>query len=202
MRRAVGLTGLTGLTAGLALVAVALTPLAPAQAATCVSAVKKCERDPLVKIKFKANGTPRVHQGGRVTYTLDYTMTWAESFAPYWASFWVGGSLPKGARTPRSATLLSTSGKRLATFPCHTYRDGVWCEIPSDVSHPVPYRGTIVLKTTLARHGGRTATARLGFDSVDGLGQRDFERNYSRTTSHDRFCAFRSTRTVVTKVRR
>ncbi|MEU1731955.1 hypothetical protein [Streptosporangium sp. NPDC020145] len=195
MRRALGLT------TGLALVAVALSPIAPAQAATCVSAVEKCEREPLVKIKLKAKGTPRVHQGGRVTYTLDYSMTWMESFAPYWASFWVGGTLPRGAKAPRTATLMDPSGRKVATFPCHRYRDGLWCEVPSDVSKPVPHKGRIVLSTTLARHGGRTAVARLGFDSVDGLGQKDFERHYGRAAARDRFCVFRFTKTVVTKVR-
>ncbi|MEV8632749.1 hypothetical protein AB0395_13920 [Streptosporangium sp. NPDC051023] len=190
MRRALGLT------AGLALIAVALSPVAPAQAA-CLSAAKKCQRDPLITIKVTAKGTPRVPQGGRVTYTLDYSMTWMESFAPYWGSFWVGGSFPRGAKGPEKATIFDTAGKRIATFPCREYTDGVWCAAPGDI----PHEGRVVLSARLARHGGATAVARLGFDSFDGLNQQDSERHDSRARSRELFCNYRFTKTVTTKVR-
>ncbi|MEV7006552.1 hypothetical protein [Streptosporangium sp. NPDC051022] len=184
-----------GLTAGLTLIAVALSPVASAEAA-CLGAARKCSRDPLITIDVAAKGTPRVPQGGRVTYTLKYSMTWMESFAPYWGSFWVGGRFPKGARGPAKATLYDTAGKRIATLPCREYSDGVWCEAGSEI----PHEGKVVLTARLARHGGGAAVAKLGFDSFDGLNQQEFERHYKRERAREKFCNYRFTKTVVTTV--
>ncbi len=189
MRRALGLT------AGLALTALALSPIAPAEAA-CLDAAKKCGRDPLITIGVVAKGTSHVPQGGRVTYTLDYSMTWMESFAPYWGSFWVGGSFPRGAKAPAKATLFDTAGKRLATFPCRKYTDGVWCAARGEI----PHQGRVVFSARLARHGGGAARARLGFDSFDGLNEQEFARHYSRERSREKFCNYRFTKTVITTV--
>lgn len=189
MRRALGLT------AGLALVAVALSPIASAEAA-CVGTAKKCQRDPLISIRVAAKATPHVHQAGRVTYTLNYSMTWMESFAPYWGSFWVGGKFPKGARGPAKATLFDTAGRRVATFPCGKYPDGVWCAAGGEI----PHKGRIVLTARLPRHSAKTAVAKLGFDSFDGLSKQEFARHDSRQKSRERFCNYRFTKTVTTTV--
>ncbi|GAA3104954.1 hypothetical protein [Streptosporangium carneum] len=189
MRRALGLT------AGLALVAVALSPIAPAEAA-CLTTAKKCQRDALITIDVAAKATPRVPQGGRVTYTLGYSMKWMESFAPYWGSFWVGGTFPKGARTPAKAALLDSAGRRIATLPCRRYADGVWCRVRGEI----PHQGKVVLTARLARHGGGVALAKLGFDSFDGLNEQEFERRDGRLRSREKYCNFRFTRTVTTTV--
>ncbi|WP_326823889.1 hypothetical protein [Streptosporangium sp. NBC_01756] len=190
MRRALGIA------VGLVLIAAALSPIGPAEA-TCLATVKKCGRDALVAVDVVAKGTPQASPGGRVTYVLDYAMTWTPSFAPYWGSFWVGGSFPRGAKGPTGATLLGEDGERIATFACHRYADGVWC----DTRGRIPHQGRIVLTAHLPRGATGAAVARLGFDSFDGLNKEQFTRHLDRERSRERFCNYRFTRTVTTTVK-
>ncbi|GHH63891.1 hypothetical protein GCM10017673_05480 [Streptosporangium violaceochromogenes] len=183
------------LTAGLALAAVALSPL-PAAGAACAGPAKDCRRGRLITIGVKAKGPSHALGGARVTYTLRYSMTWMESFAPYWGSFWVGGRFPKGARGPARATVFDASGRRFGAFPCRRYADGVWCDVGGDI----PHRGRVVLTARLARHAG-TAVARLGFDSFDGLNEREAARDDGRAVSREKYCNFRFVKTVTTMVR-
>ncbi|ACZ89061.1 hypothetical protein [Streptosporangium roseum] len=184
-----------GIAAGLALIAAALSPITPAEA-SCLDAAKKCGRDALIAIDVKAKGTPRAHPGGRVTYVLDYSMTWTPSFAPYWGSFWVGGKFPRGAQGPARAVLFDEKGKRLAAFTCRRHSDGVWC----DTGGAIPHRGRIVLSARLARGGAGAAVAKLGFDSFDGLNKEQSARHLNREKSRAEFCNYRFTRTVTTRV--
>ncbi|WP_329083546.1 MULTISPECIES: hypothetical protein [unclassified Streptosporangium] len=185
MRRALGIA------AGLALIAAALSPLPQAQA-SCVTAAGKCQEKPLIGVELTAGAVPRPDSSGRVSYTLNYSMTWTPSFAPYWGAFWVGGRFPKGARGPTRAVLLDTTGGRLAVLRCREHSDGVWCAAGSHV----PHRGRIVFTTRLAP--GADATARLGLDSFEGLDREEAGRRLSRAQARERFCNHRFTTTVTT----
>ncbi|MFI6511118.1 hypothetical protein ACIBCT_26220 [Streptosporangium sp. NPDC050855] len=184
MRRALGIV------AGLVLVAAALVP--PQAQASCVTAAKKCRGEPLIGIELVAGAVPRAGDGGRVSYTLDYAMTLTPSFAPYWGDFWVGGRFPRGARGPATATLLDGTGRRLAVLACREHADGVWCAAGSHL----PPRGRIVFTTRLAPDG--PGTARLGFDSFEGLDREQSERRRTRAQARERFCNHRFTTTVTT----
>ncbi|MGV9600621.1 hypothetical protein ACWDR1_28555 [Streptosporangium sandarakinum] len=188
MRRALGLA------AGLTLVATALSPASPADAG-CLSA-RKCEREALIVFDLTVRGASRAAPGREITYVLDYSTTWTPSFAPYWGSYWVGGSFPKGARGPSRAVLFDTAGKRLATFPCGRYADGVWCETRGRI----PNQGRIVLSARLPARGHGKARATLGFDSFDGLNAQDHARRHTRAQARAKFCNYRFSRTVTTKV--
>ncbi|GIH94787.1 hypothetical protein ACFFMN_24165 [Planobispora siamensis] len=183
-----------GLTAGLAL---AFTALAPAAPAATASAPASAPADPLISIAVKVRATPLARPGGRVTYVIDYAQTWTPSFAPYWGAFWVGGRFPAGARGPSKATLYDTAGKRLAVLPCRRYADGTWC----DAHVRMPHQGRIVMSARLSAKAGRTATARLGFDSFEPLNEAQYARHYSRKQARERFREFRFTKTVTTRVR-
>ncbi|MFF0308562.1 hypothetical protein ACFYSC_14090 [Streptosporangium sp. NPDC004379] len=188
MRRALGLA------AGLTLVATALSPASSADAG-CLSA-RKCEREALIAFDLTVRGASRAAPGREVTYVLDYSTTWTPSFAPYWGYQWVGGSFPKGARGPSRATLFDTAGRRLATFPCGRYADGVWCEARGGL----PRQGRVVLSARLPAGARGAAAATLGFDSFDGLNERDHARRHSRAQARAKFCNYRFSRTVTTKV--
>ncbi|GAA4230370.1 hypothetical protein FHR32_007015 [Streptosporangium album] len=190
MRRALGIS------VGLALIAAALSPIGPAEA-TCLNTVRKCGRDALIAIDVVAKGTPHASPGGRVTYVLDYSMTWTPSFAPYWGSFWVGGRFPQGAKGPTGAVLLGEDGKRLATFTCGKHADGVWC----DTRDRLPHQGRIVLTARLPRKATGAAVAKLGFDSFDGLNKEESARHLDREKSREKFCNYRFVRTVTTTVK-
>jgi hypothetical protein len=185
MRRALGIA------AGLVLIAAALSPLPQAQA-SCVTAARKCQGEPLIGIELAAGAVPRPDAGGRVSYTLDYSMNWTPSFAPYWGTFWVGGRFPKGARGPAEAVMLDATGGRLAVLRCRKHSDGVWCAAGSHV----PHRGRIVFTARLAP--GTGAEAELGFDSFEGLDREESGRRFSRAKARERFCNHRFTTTVMT----
>jgi hypothetical protein len=191
-----------GLAAGLALIGAALSPPAPAQATCTVAAVKKCQGHPLIDIDVAVRATPHAHPGGRVTYVLNYSMTWTPSFAPYWGAFWVGGRFPKGAQTPSKATFFDATGKKLATIPCRRHSDGVWCDTGGQVPHhgQIPRQGKIVFTARLAPKSGGAAVAKLGVDSFEGLNEAEFARHYSRKRSQEKFCNHRFAKAVTTTV--
>ncbi|WP_436757323.1 hypothetical protein [Streptosporangium sp. V21-05] len=184
-----------GIAAGLALIAAALSPLPQAQA-SCVNAAKKCQGAPLIGIEVTGGAVPHPDSTGRVSYTLDYSMTWTPSFAPYWGAFWVGGRFPEGARGPSRAVVLDGAGERVAVLRCRERFDGVWCAAGSHV----PHRGRIVFTARLAPGTGTgTGTAaRLGFDSFEGLDRKESALRLSRTRARERFCEHRFTTTVTT----
>ncbi|WP_068923878.1 hypothetical protein [Planobispora rosea] len=203
MRRVLG--PVTGLVAGLALVSAAPAPAAAAQAvpvsaAACRTDTAECGRDPLISIAVKVRATPAVRPGGRVTYVIDYSQTWTPSFAPYRGAFWVGGRFPEGARGPSRAVLYDTAGKRLAVLPCRRYADGTWC----DAHGPMPHRGRVVMSARLPAPAKGTATAgraKLGFDSFEALDEAEYARHRGRRELRERFCEFRFTESVTTRVR-
>ncbi|MEU4835866.1 hypothetical protein [Streptosporangium sp. NPDC023615] len=182
MRRALGIA------VGLVLVAAALTP--PQAQASCVTEARKCRGGPLIDIEVAAKAVPHAPGSGRISYTLDYTMALTPSFAPYWGDFWVGGRFPRGARGPATATLLDVSGRRLALLTCREHADGVWCAAGSHL----PHRGRVVFTARLA--SGGPATARLGFDSFEGLDRGQSERRRTRAQAREKFCNHRFTTTV------
>ncbi|MER5643307.1 hypothetical protein [Streptosporangium sp. NPDC002524] len=188
MRRVIGIA------TGLVLIAAALSPLPQAQA-SCVTAARKCQGAPLIGIEVTGGAVPVPASGGRISYTLDYSMTWTPSFAPYWGAFWVGGRFPKGARGPSRAVVLDATGERVAVLRCREHSDGVWCAAGSHV----PHRGRIVFTARLAPGAGTgAAAARLGFDSFEGLDQEESARRFSRTLAREKFCEHRFTTTVTT----
>ncbi|MFF3442570.1 hypothetical protein [Streptosporangium sp. NPDC002721] len=187
MRRALGIA------AGLALIAAALSPLPQAQA-SCVTEARKCQGKPLIGIEVTAGAVPRPDSAGRVSYTIDYSMTWTPSFAPYWGAFWVGGRFPEGARGPTRAVLLDGSGERIAVLRCRERSDGVWCPAGSHL----PHRGRIVFTARLAPGTEARAVARLGFDSFEGLDRKESELGLSRAQARERFCEHLFTTTVTT----
>lgn len=182
-----------GITAGLALIAAALSPLPQAQA-SCVTAARKCQGAPLIGIEVTGGAVPGPDSKGRISYTLDYSMTWTPSFAPYWGAFWVGGRFPKGARGPARAVLLDDAGERVAVLRCREHSDGVWCAAGSHV----PHRGRIVFTARLAPGTEARTAARLGFDSFEGLDREESARRLSRTQAREGFCEHRFTTTVTT----
>ncbi|MEU8380380.1 hypothetical protein [Streptosporangium sp. NPDC048865] len=187
MRRALGIA------VGLLLIAAALSPLPQAQA-SCVTAARKCQAKPLIGIEVTAGAVTRPDAAGRVSYTLDYSMTQTPSFVPYWGAFWVGGRFPEGTRGPTRAVLLDGAGERIAVLRCRERSDGVWCAAGSHV----PHRGRIVFTTRLAPGTGAGAGARLGFDSFEGLGREESESGLSRAQARERFCEHLFTTTVTT----
>jgi hypothetical protein len=191
-----------GLAAGLALIGAALLPPVPAQATCSTAVVKKCHGAPLIDVDVAVRATPGAHPGGRVTYVLNYSMAWTPSFAPYWGAFWVGGRFPKGAQAPGKAVLFDVTGKKLATFPCHKYSDGVWCDTGGQIPHhgQIPRQGKVVFTARLAPKTRGAAVAKLGVDSFEGLNADEFARHYSRKVSQQKFCNHRFTRTVTTAV--
>ncbi len=187
MRRALGVA------AGLALIAAALSPLPQAQA-SCVTAARKCQGEPLIGIELTAGAAPRPDSQGRVSYALDYSMTWTPSFAPYWGAFWVGGRFPEGTRGGVRAVLIDGADGRVSVLRCRERSDGVWCAAGSHV----PHRGRIVFTTRLAPGTETKAAARLGFDSFEGLDREESGRGFSRAQARERFCEHRFTTTVTT----
>ncbi|MBB2911499.1 hypothetical protein FHS43_002772 [Streptosporangium becharense] len=181
-----------GFVASLVLIAAALVPPSTAQAACLVASVKKCDGKPMIDIDVTAKSVLR--SGGRIAYTLDYTMTSTPSFAPYWGTFWVGGRFPAGTRGLSRATLFDATGARVAVLTCRKHSDGVWCAAGSTM----PNRGKVVFDAKSPSGGSGTSTARLGFDSFESLTREQSTRRYSRQAAREKFCNHRFNTSVTT----